>query len=63
MTGKLFMNIAFILYGSNLEELRWKINTQISTEVLKIDFQVYYTEILFVVLHLLSGANILLFES
>jgi hypothetical protein len=46
-----------------LEELRWEINTPISTKVLKIYFQVYYTEILFVMLDILSGAEILLFES
>jgi hypothetical protein len=56
------MNITFILYGSNLGKLRWKINTPISTKVLKIHFQVYYTEILFGMLDVLSGAEILLFE-
>lgn len=53
------MNIAFILYGSNLEELRWKIDAEISTKVFKIYFKVYHTEILLVMLHLLSGADIL----
>lgn len=45
------------------EVIQAKIKSPIFKEVIKIHFQVYYTEILFCMLDIISSAEILLFES